>query len=279
MEYFEDTKADLQFQIACEYAESKAYYANDKFMISVLEHANDPDFKVIYEMNLEEVRSAFITAIQNILDALAEFARKVMVAMSSAIQAKKLNDKLAEVKAIMAKNRAKFLDKKVDIIDMVKFNKYYSDFIKKYTKEVKDMASRKFDSIEEYENWRDKMQNELSEFNFKLTDEEQWKLTVSINKAIELSEDEVKNYKQNIQLAHTYGEKTIADLKGSFKSEEKMSDSEVNVESKAASLIRMSNNLVITCCNQIASIIRSVIRMIQKHPFATLALVVVAIAM
>lgn len=270
---------DLECIIACETAVSDSMKAHDKFVISVMENAKDPDFQVLYEMDMESVREAFITAIQNILDALAEFTRKVIVAMSSAIQSKKLDDKLAEVKEIMAKNRAKFLDKKITIIDMAKYNKYYSDYIKKYTKQVKDMTSRKFDSIEEYEDWRDKMQQELSEFNFKLTDEEQWKLTVSINKAIELSEDEAKNYKQNIELAHQYGEKTITDLKGSFKKEEKMSDSEVNQETKAASLLRMSNNLVITCCNQIASIIRSVIRMIQKHPFATLALVIVAIAM
>ena len=276
---YESRQTDLQCEIACEKAVSDAMYASDKFVISVMENANDPDFHFLYEMNMEDVRSAFITAIQNILDALAEFARKVSVAMASAIQAKKLNEKLSEVKAIMAKNRSKFLDKKINIFDIYKFNKYYTEYINKYTKDIKDMASRKFNSIEEYEKWRDKMQEDLAEFNFKLTDEEQWKLSVSINKAIELSDDEVTNYKKNIALAHQYGEKTITDLKGSFKSEEKMSDSEVNPDTKAASLLRMSNNLVISFCNQIASIVRTVIRTIEKHPFATLALVIVAIAM
>ena len=276
---YESKLTDLQCEIACEKAVSDAMYASDKFVISVMENANDPDFHFLYEMNMEDIRSAFITAIQNILDALAEFARKVSVAMASAIQAKKLNEKLSEVKAIMAKNRSKFLDKKINIFDIYKFNKYYTEYINKYTKDIKDMASRKFNSIEEYEKWRDKMQEDLAEFNFKLTDEEQWKLSVSINKAIELSDDEVKNYKKNIALAHQYGEKTITDLKGSFKSEEKMSDSEVNPDTKAASLLRMSNNLVISFCNQIASIVRTVIRTIEKHPFATLALVIVAIAM
>lgn len=276
---YESRQTDLQCEIACEKAVSDAMYASDKFVISVMENANDPDFHFLYEMNMEDVRSAFITAIQNILDALAEFARKVSVAMASAIQAKKLNEKLSEVKAIMAKNRSKFLDKKINIFDIYKFNKYYTEYINKYTKDIKDMASRKFNSIEDYEKWRDKMQEDLAEFNFKLTDEEQWKLSVSINKAIELSDDEVTNYKKNIALAHQYGEKTITDLKGSFKSEEKMSDSEVNPDTKAASLLRMSNNLVISFCNQIASIVRTVIRTIEKHPFATLALVIVAIAM
>ena len=276
---YESRLTDLQFEIACEKAVSDAMYASDKFVISVMENANDPDFHFLYEMNMEDIRSAFITAIQNILDALAEFARKVSVAMASAIQAKKLNEKLSEVKAIMAKNRSKFLDKKINIFDIYKFNKYYTEYINKYTKDIKDMASRKFNSIEEYEKWRDKMQEDLAEFNFKLTDEEQWKLSVSINKAIELSDDEVTNYKKNIALAHQYGEKTITDLKGSFKSEEKMSDSEVNPDTKVASLLRMSNNLVISFCNQIASIVRTVIRTIEKHPFATLALVIVAIAM
>ncbi len=276
---YESRQTDLQCEIACEKAVSDAMYASDKFVISVMENANDPDFHFLYEMNMEDIRSAFITAIQNILDALAEFARKVSVAMASAIQAKKLNEKLSEVKAIMAKNRSKFLDKKINIFDIYKFNKYYTEYINKYTKDIKDMASRKFNSIEDYEKWRDKMQEDLAEFNFKLTDEEQWKLSVSINKAIELSDDEVTNYKKNIALAHQYGEKTITDLKGSFKSEEKMSDSEVNPDTKAASLLRMSNNLVISFCNQIASIVRTVIRTIEKHPFATLALVIVAIAM
>lgn len=276
---YESRQTDLQCEIACEKAVSDAMYASDKFVISVMENANDPDFHFLYEMNMEDIRSAFITAIQNILDALAEFARKISVAMASAIQAKKLNEKLSEVKAIMAKNRSKFLDKKINIFDIYKFNKYYTEYINKYTKDIKDMASRKFNSIEDYEKWRDKMQEDLAEFNFKLTDEEQWKLSVSINKAIELSDDEVTNYKKNIALAHQYGEKTITDLKGSFKSEEKMSDSEVNPDTKAASLLRMSNNLVISFCNQIASIVRTVIRTIEKHPFATLALVIVAIAM
>ena len=276
---YESRQTDLQCEIACEKAVSDAMCASDKFVISVMENANDPDFHFLYEMNMEDIRSAFITAIQNILDALAEFARKVSVAMASAIQAKKLNEKLSEVKSIMAKNRSKFLDKKINIFDIYKFNKYYTEYINKYTKDIKDMASRKFNSIEEYEKWRDKMQEDLAEFNFKLTDEEQWKLSVSINKAIELSDDEVTNYKKNIALAHQYGEKTITDLKGSFKSEEKMSDSEVNPDTKAASLLRMSNNLVISFCNQIASIVRTVIRTIEKHPFATLALVIVAIAM
>lgn len=276
---YESRQTDLQCEIACEKAVSDAMYASDKFVISVMENVNDPDFHFLYEMNMEDIRSAFITAIQNILDALAEFARKVSVAMASAIQAKKLNEKLSEVKSIMAKNRSKFLDKKINIFDIYKFNKYYTEYINKYTKDIKDMASRKFNSIEDYEKWRDKMQEDLAEFNFKLTDEEQWKLSVSINKAIELSDDEVTNYKKNIALAHQYGEKTITDLKGSFKSEEKMSDSEVNPDTKAASLLRMSNNLVISFCNQIASIVRTVIRTIEKHPFATLALVIVAIAM
>ena len=160
-----------KFDLDCEKAVAEFESANSQFLISYYEHCDDFDYMSVYTEDAEDLREAFITAIQKILDALSDFTTNLIAEVSARIEAKKLNERLAEIKSVMAKDRSELLNHNISIFDMAKYKKFYTDFIDRYTAEIKKMSAREFKSFEEYEEWRDKMQNDLADFNYKLTDE------------------------------------------------------------------------------------------------------------
>ena len=267
-----------KFDLDCEKAVAEFESVNSQFLISYYENCDDFDYMSVYTEDAEDLREAFITAIQKILDALSDFTTNLIAEMSARIEAKKLNERLAEIKSVMAKERSELLNHNISIFDMAKYKKFYTDFIDRYTAEIKKMSAREFKSFEEYEEWRDKMQNDLADFNYKLTDEEQWKLSVSVNSAIHMTEDEAQNYKKNLKMAHAYGDKMISDMKSEYHKRD-MGTSYVDLSDKDASLFSMKNSAIIGFCNQLSAVIKSILRTMAKHPFATLALIVVAIAL
>ena len=93
-----------------------------------------------------------------------------------------------------------------------------------------------------------------------------------------MTEDEAQNYKKNLKMAHAYGDKMISDMKSEYHKRD-MGTSYVDLSDKDASLFSMKNSAIIGFCNQLSAVIKAILRTMAKHPFATLALIVVAIAL
>ena len=62
-----------KFDLDCEKAVAEFEVVNSQFLISYYEHCDDFDYLSIYTEDAEDLREAFISAIQKILDALSDF--------------------------------------------------------------------------------------------------------------------------------------------------------------------------------------------------------------
>ena len=84
---------------------------------------------------------------------------------------------------------------------MKKFIKYSckGKFINTYVAELKRGLNKDFKSVEEFEKWKNKMTNDLCEFNYTLTDKERWTLSSAVNDAVQLTEEEIKNKNQSLK--------------------------------------------------------------------------------
>ena len=191
----------------------------------------------------------------------------------------KLNKKLDELKNILAVKRAKIMGKKIKYFDIKKYKSFYTDFINRYTAELKKGLNKEFKSVEEYEKWKIDMLNKLADFQFKLSDTEQWKLSVAINSAVGLTEEEAKNREKNLKMVEEHGSGAIKGLENYYKRLDN-EHSFVNYNKKSLHIFKLQNSFIGLVCSKIAQCIKTIAKIITKHPFTCItALLVCLIAM
>ena len=248
----------------------------DEFVFTALEHTNDPYFM---EASFEDFKEKVLEVLKKIMDALVKFFQDLRKTIDIKVQQFKLNTKLKELKDIMAKKKAKALHSQFKYLDIQKYKAFYTDFINRYTKELIDGLNKDFKSIEEYEKWKADMLNRLEDFNFKLSDEEQWKLSISINSAVELTEKEAENREKNLQMVEKEGSWAIKSLESYYKKIDP-ERSFVNYSDRKLKIFQLQNSLIGRICSKLAQCIKTVARFVSKHAFACVtALLVLAIAM
>lgn len=248
----------------------------DNICLYVSESDKDDQIKVVSSFEVFKLKALEI--IGKVIEALAKFFKEVKIRVDAHVQQIKLNKKLEELKDIMAKKKAKALHSKYSYFDIKKYKDYYSDFINRYTMELKKGLNKDFKSIEEYERWRVSLENKLADFNFKLSDEEQWKLSVSVNSAVELSEKEAINRQKNLDMVEKEGSKAIKNLESYYKTltTEK---SFVNYNNKKLHIFKLQNSFIGYVCSKLAQCIKTVVRFITKHTFLCVtALIVLLVA-
>jgi hypothetical protein len=227
----------------------------------------------------EEFKKKASEIIQKALVAIAEFFQKVKVQIEIQVNKIKLNKKLSELKDLMAKKRAKAVNKSFSYFDIRKYKDFYTQFINKYTAELIKGLNTDFKTIEEYEKWRSQMVNKLSDFNYKLSDEEQWKLSIAVNSAVELSEKEAENRSKNLKMVEEEGSRAIKELDSFYKHID-VEHSQIDYEEKRWKLFRLKNSFIGFICSKIAQLFKTVVHIITKHTFACVtALIVVLIAL
>lgn len=243
------------------------------FLINFMEfsHINDNDY--LLEASFEDFKNKVFDIIENIIEALKKFFKEVRVKVDSYIQQHSLNKKLDEMKEILAKKRSKAMNQKIDMFDVYKYKQFYTDFINKYVSEIKVGLNKDFKSEKEYEDWKTSMEKKLSEFNYKLTDEEQWKIRASINDAIKLSENEIKNRNTIIKKYETDTESYIRDIKKSYvnsSSKFSLKDDDIHIMGKKSSFIGF-------VCSKLALMVKTIYNILTKHTFACVTAVIVAL--
>lgn len=258
--------------------ESTIQSYSDMFLIQYLESADRMSPEKFMNINADELKEKLSKIVKDIVEALKKFVKDIKIKINTEIQKIQLNTKLEELKDMMAKKRSKVMNKHYNYFDIQKYKKYYTDFINRYTSELKKGLNKEFNTVEEYEKWKTEMMNKLSDFTFKLTDEEQWKLTISINSAVKLSEEEVKNRDNNLKMVEECGSDNIKGLEKYYRTLD-AGKSYVNYSSNALHIFRLQNTFIGLVCSKLAQAVKTVIRFVTKHTFACItALLVVLIA-
>ena len=249
--------------------------SSNEFLLISFEHTNDEFF---LEASFADFKEKVLATIKKILDAIMKFFHDLKVAVEVKAQQFKLNKKLEELKDIMAKKKAKALRSQFKLMDIAKYKSFYTDFINRYTAELIKGLNKEFKSVEEYEKWKVDMLNKLEDFNFKLSDEEQWKLSVSINSAVELTEKEAKNREANLTMVQKEGTSAIKSIEKYYKTIDP-EHSFVNYSEKNLKIFNLQNSLIGRVCSKLMQCIKTIAKFISNHAFACVtALLVILIA-
>lgn len=246
--------ASLQFENALEYNSDLCYF-------TALENSNNI---AIMESSLDNLKEKALAAISKILVAIKNFFDKAKMYLEIKVQQTQLNKKLTELKDIMAKKKSKALNKKVNYFDVKKYKTYYTEFINRYTSELIKGLNRDFKTVDEYETWKEAMLNRLSDFNYKLSDEEQWRLSVTINSAVELSTKEAENRQKNLKMVEEEGSESIKSIEKYYKRID-VEKSFVNFDDNNLKIFRLKNSFIGTVCTKLAQALQKVIKFICKH--------------
>ena len=225
----------------------------------------------IMESSLEDLKDKAITGIKKILEALKEFFKQIKIKFEVKIQQIQLNKKLEELKDIMAKKRSKALNKNINYFDIKRYKEYYKDFINRYTSELIKGLNKEFKTVEEYERWRVDMLNKLADFNYKLSDEEQWKLSVTINSAVELTSKEAENREKNLKMVEEEGSTSIKTLEKYYR-KINIENSFVNYNKQNLKIFSLQNSFIGNICTKLTQAIQKVAKFICKHIIASIGI-------
>ena len=239
----------------------------------------------IFEIDIPETKSfkeKMLKVFKDILDAIKKFVDGAILQIRIQAQKIKLNSKLKELKDMMAKKRSRAVNKRYNLFDIVRYKKFYTDFMNRYTAELIKGLNKDFKSVNEYERWKNQMMDKLSDFNYKLTDEEMWKLSTSINTAVEVSVKEAENREKNLKMVQEQGSKAIKQLESYYRKID-IENSLINYEKSnqvRKHIFKLKHSFIGLVCSKIAQFIKTIFRIVTKHTFACVtALIVVLIAL
>ena len=269
----EEKTLDLSIKEAMNILES----ASALLEIDIMESFSNDD--IILEASFQEFKRKAIDVFEKAYIAIKKFFKDLMVKIDTQIQKISLNKKLEELKDIMAKKRAKALGQKITYFDVKRYKSFYTEFINRYTAELKKGLNHEFKDVKEYEKWRTDMLNKLNDFNFKLSDEEQWKLSISINSAVKLSETEARNRERNLKMIEESGTSAIRALESKYKKID-TENSFVNYDGKHLNFIKLQNSFIATICSRLVGLVKKVAKFVAKHTvLAIVSIIAILIAL
>ena len=268
---FEESVLNLELLKAQDILQSES----DICCLSMMEAVRVND-EFVMEKSFKEFMNKAAEVFQKILAALQKFFKDMRVQIQIKCQQIQLNKKLDELKNLMAKKRSQTVNKRVDYFDIKKYKAYYTDFINRYTSELIKGMSREFNSVEEYEKWRVSMLNKLSDFNYTLSDEEQWKLSVTINSAVQLSTEEANNREKNLKMVEESGSSSIKNLERYYKKID-TENSFVNYNGTKLKIFSLQNSFIGMVCTKISDCIKKVAKFIMKHTFGCIIALIAAL--
>lgn len=256
----QDKSFDLSLMKCCDELEN----ISNKFVIECYQ-VNDIDDKNIFiEASFDEFKQKFSDVIRKIIESIRKFFFDIRIKLSIKIQQLQLNKKLEELKDLLAKKRSKLVNKKYNYFDIKKYKQFYTQFINSYTAELKKGLNKDFKSVEEYEAWQTYMMNKLSEFNYKLTDDEQWRISTAINSAVELTDEEFKNREKNLKMIEEDGTKKIKDIEKCYINMG-TKNSVVNYNKNSMIIFRLKNSFIGRICSKLAQAMQTLIKFVTKH--------------
>lgn len=278
--YIESEKFDielLKFEHAME-------CANDICKIDFDDSLTRVNPEVFIEASLSDLKDKVSKAINKLLEMITEFCHKIRVEIQIKSQQISLNKKLKEMKDIFAKKRDRAVNKTTNFFDVYKYEQFYTDFINRYTKELIRGLDKNFTSIAEFEKWQKDMERELSDFNYKLSNEEIWSFSTAISSAVKLSEEQANNREKNIIMIEKHGNSSLKILDSEFKkiNPEKftLDVKEPKLKNKIKAISNRKVSFFTFVCSKLAQAIKTVVTMVSKHAFLCVtSLLVVLIAL
>lgn len=231
----------------------------------------DASFMDVVKAIAEKAKIILAKAIRAIQDFIANAIMKVHIR----VQQISVQTKLADIKNILAKKKSQLNHKKIDVIAIVRYKKYYSDFIKTYTKELITGLNKNFKSVEEYNKWKDATIAKLDEFSFMLSDEEKWRLTSTVSDAVHLSETEFNNRESIIKMIGEDGTGTIKTIEGYY--QDAVHTSMFGDPKLSQAIFKLKNSFIGSVCSKIASCVRKAVSFFVSHLFKIIAAIAAAI--
>lgn len=220
------------------------------------------DFKAA----VNKVKDKICELLKKIKKAIKDFIASAKVAIETKIKQIQLNSKLKELKDMLAKKKAKAVSSRFNIVDIRKYKSYYRKYINEYSAELIKGLNKKFDSIEDFNNWQDLMKNKLAEFDFILSDKEKWQLTTTVNAAVQLSEEEIATRNNTMKMIDGDETKLIKELETFYG--KPTNGSHLNYDTIDMEYFTSQHAFVGFICAKVQSITKKVINFCIKHPIA-----------
>lgn len=276
----EDLVFEKELDIECMKCENAFKSTSSVFLMNIVEASSTASPYVFYEASIESLKDAALDILKNITEAIKTFFKEASVFIETKARQFDLNNKLKELKSVMAKTRSDIVNKRYNYFDVKKYKKYYDDFIDTYTAELTKGLNKNFSSVEEYEKWRNDMEAKLNKFNTLLSDEEQWRLEVAIHNAVELTETEAKNRQRNLEIVRAKGSNAIKKLEDYYsKLDSSNPYNKYNLDKTKAKIASSQTSFIGFVCSKLLQCTKTIIKFITKHTFLTVtALLVILIA-
>ena len=248
----------------------------DRFEISMLDSSVDESFM---EFSLDDFKNKIIDLGKKVMEVLKKFIHEVSIKIDTKIQQMKLNKKFEELKDLLAKKRAKAMGSKITFVDVRKYKKYYKKFINTYISELKRGLNKNFKSVDEFEKWKNKMTNDLCEFNYTLSDDERWILSSAVSDAVKLTEEEIKNKNQSLKQIKDEPASIIDDISKTVVNTPGVRKT-VTASKECSNIISGKRSIVGFVISKIGQCVKTLISFVTKHTFACITgLIVLLIAL
>lgn len=192
----------MEYKLAVQKADHIFETALDLFAINSIDIACQHQQGVITESSevdeliLEET-GKFIQAIKDFFKKLIDSCKKLIhdatIKFNIAVQSIKVNARLKELKKLMASERARYENKKVNIFNTRKYMKAYTEYISFAVGIYKKVYSKEYNTVEEYEEVLRKVaEADNKKFKeLKLNDMEAYVFASTVRDAIEFTEKEL----------------------------------------------------------------------------------------
>lgn len=263
---FEESVLDLEMLKAENILQSES----DLFYLSMIESADD---EYVLEKSFENFKGKMLEFFQKVIDAIVKFFKDIQMKIHIRVQQIELNKKLEELKTVMAQKRSHILNKKFNYFDIKKYKEFYSSFINKYTAEFIKGMNRDFSSVEEYEKWRNEMLKKLDDFNYRLSDEEQWELSIAINNAVKLTTEEANNRERTLKMVEEDGSRAIRRLESYYSNANRDEKSFISLTEKKKKVYSLKNQFIGTITKKLSECVKKVAKFICKHILTTVVVI------
>lgn len=258
-------------ELACNIESKKLIHMHESVLDNIFLFESDGDF----ESTFKKLKEATLEVIKKVLDMIAEFCKTFKEEIQIRCEQIKLQNKMAEIKSLLAGKRSVLSRGRVSIIAITRYKIEYRRFINMYTREIIKGVNRTFNTVEEYENWRDGVISKLDDFQITLTDEERWKLSERIEVAVKLTDEEIENRDKTMKMLREEGEEPIKSLREYYYDNAHKSLAEN--PTVQGIIARLKSSFVGQICNKLARCIRTAIKFVMNHTFKAIALIIAAL--
>ena len=256
---------EKNFDIYMKKINNRVNINTSQFELTILESSRDNSVIMEAKKTLKDKVSELL---QKVLMAIAKFISDVKIQLTVKFNQMKLNKKFSELKNVMARTKSNRVNGYVDRLDVIKYKQHYRKFINSYISEVKTGLNKNFSSEEEFDRWKNKMQDKMSEFQYTLTDEERWKLSTVVDDAISITEKNLRSRNGDLDEIQKDGEKALKEIHKSLKGND-ISKSVANYTEVDTKVHKKKQGFIGFVFTQIGTCIKTIVKFVSKHLFLT----------